>query len=85
MNRYIAATWDVLVNGFFAMIPGLLFAAIPAFFIVAFNAEDRIPMEVAILYGGSCGGYWVAKKILAIKIQKLTEQANKSDVLDLLK
>jgi hypothetical protein len=85
MHKTATAMWNTLIYGFFGMLPGILFAAIPAYFISLLDAERVIGMHAVLLYGGSCGGYWLAKKMLMQEIKKMPANASKSDVLEALK
>ena len=76
---------QILFRGFFAMLPGLLFAAIP-FLVFDWSGIDATKYEIVIfLFGGACGGCWTAKKMILFEIEKMQDHAKKWEIYNQVK
>ncbi len=76
---------QVLFIGFFAMLPSLLFAAIP-FLVFDWLGIDATKYEIVIfLFGGACGGCWTAKKMILFQIEKMQDHAKKWEIYNQVK
>lgn len=77
----IGEIWRTMVKGLFAMLPGVLFTAIPVILLdwVGYDATSNVAI---FLFGGACGGCWMMKRMNLNEIEKMPDQAKKWEIYD---
>ena len=76
----VKEVWRSMYFGFFAMLPGLMFVGLLMLIGTVLGIDDEKYMIPIMLFCGACGGVWTSKKVILIKIERMSDQTTKLDV-----
>ena len=85
INSGAKEVWRSMYLGFFAMLPGVMFAGFLTLIMNLFGVDYEKHMIPLMLFGGACGGVWTSKKIILIAIEKMSDKATKWDIYEKIK